>query len=170
MNKSSNKICQQKVFKAIFETHAKELKHFLYFKTGDIAKSEDLLQDTFLKLWSNCSKVDYDNVKGFLYTVANNLFLNARKHEAVKWKHQKALAKESTNETPQFLLEEKEYLVKIETAIASLPEKQKEVFLMSRIEKMKYKDIAETLNISVKAVEKRMHLALKTMKTSIGKL
>ena len=47
-------------------------------------------------------------------------------------------------------------------------EKQKEVFLLSRIEKMKYREIAEMLEISVKAVEKRMHLALLEMKEKIG--
>ena len=53
-------------------------------------------------------------------------------------------------------------------AISDLPEKQKEVFLLSRIEKMKYREIAEMLGISVKAVEKRMHLALLEMKEKIG--
>ena len=53
-------------------------------------------------------------------------------------------------------------------AISDLPEKQKEVFLLSRIEKMKYREIAEMLEISVKAVEKRMHLALLEMKEKIG--
>jgi RNA polymerase sigma-70 factor (ECF subfamily) len=63
---------------------------------------------------------------------------------------------------------EKEFLEKIEKAISDLPEKQKEVFLLSRIEKMKYREIAEILGISVKAVEKRMHLALLEMKEKIG--
>jgi RNA polymerase sigma-70 factor (ECF subfamily) len=65
---------------------------------------------------------------------------------------------------------EKEFLEKIEKAIADLPEKQKEVFLLSRIEKKKYREIAEILGISVKAVEKRMHLALIKMKDKIGNI
>ena len=82
--------------------------------------------------------------------------------------HQKRTLKSSNYETPEYLLVEKEFLVKIEEAIAALPDKQKEVFLLSRMEKKKYKEIAEILGISVKAVEKRMHLALLEMKEKIG--
>ena len=57
--------------------------------------------------------------------------------------HQKRAPKSSNYETPEYLLVEKEFLVKIEEAISTLPEKQKEVFLLSRIEKKKYKEIAE---------------------------
>lgn len=74
------------------------------------------------------------------------------------------------HETPEFLLLEKEFLVKIECAIASLTENQRQVFLLSRIEKKKYKEIAVLLNVSIKTVEKRMHVALKTMKEQIGKV
>ncbi|MEM7654956.1 MAG: sigma-70 family RNA polymerase sigma factor, partial [Bacteroidota bacterium] len=66
----------------------------------------------------------------------------------------------TSNETPQFAMEEAEFRHKLETAIASLPEKNRVVFLMNRIEKLTYKEIAERLELSVKAVEKRMHKAL----------
>jgi RNA polymerase sigma-70 factor (ECF subfamily) len=65
---------------------------------------------------------------------------------------------------------EKEFMDKLERTIDSLPEKQKEVFLLNRIEKKKYKEIAEQLDISVKAVEKRMHLALVVMRDKIGNI
>ena len=63
---------------------------------------------------------------------------------------------------------EKEFMEKLESTIDNLPEKQREVFLMNRIEKMKYKEIALHLDISVKAVEKRMHQALVVMRKEIG--
>jgi RNA polymerase sigma-70 factor (ECF subfamily) len=61
-------------------------------------------------------------------------------------------------------MEESEFQNRLEQAIGNLSEKQRQVFLMSRIEKMKYSEIAEVLEISVKAVEKRMHLALLSLK------
>ncbi|MEO1436898.1 MAG: sigma-70 family RNA polymerase sigma factor, partial [Bacteroidota bacterium] len=67
---------------------------------------------------------------------------------------------EKSTQDPEFLLREKEFAEQLEAAIAALPEKQREVFLMNRIEKMKYREISETLGISVKAVEKRMTKAL----------
>ena len=73
-----------------------------------------------------------------------------------------------TNESPEFLLEEKEFMVKLKKVIADLPEKQREVFLLSRIDKKKYSEISEMLDISVKAVEKRMSQALIRMREQIG--
>ena len=66
------------------------------------------------------------------------------------------------------MLLEEEFLIKLEKTIENLPETQREVFLLNRIEKMKYKDIAEKLGISVKAVEKRMHGALLVLHEKIG--
>ena len=170
MIKDLNKICEGEFFKSIFELYAKDLKRFLYFKTQDMDLAEDILQDSFVKLWENCNKVEYSKVKSYLFTVANNMFLNIKKHEKVIWKHQKQHIKQANNETPEFLLLEQEFLIKIEKAISDLPEKQRTVFLLNRIEKKKYKEIAEMLDISIKTVEKRMHFALKAMREKIGKV
>ena len=168
MIKDLKKICERATFESIFEMYAKDLRRFIYFKTQDIDEAEDLLQDTFVKLWDNCDKVNYNSVKSYLYSVATNLFLNKVKHDKVVAKHRESQSLKITNETPEFKMIEQEFLTKIENAIASLPEKQREVFLLSRIEKKKYADIATQLDISVKAVEKRMHSALKTMRQHIG--
>ena len=165
-----NKVCNQKVFENLFNRYAKDLRRFLFFKTRDMDLAEDILQDSFVKLWNNCDKVSYEKAKSFLFTVAKNMFLNHVKHKKVVNEHQNRSLKPSNNETPEYLLIEKEFLIKIEDAISSLPEKQKEVFLLSRMEKKKYKEIAEILGVSVKAVEKRMHLALIKMKEKIGKV
>ncbi|MGV6829477.1 MAG: RNA polymerase sigma factor [Flavobacteriales bacterium] len=170
MSKDVHKICNQKIFERIFKEYAKDLKRFIYFKTKDLDLTEDILQDTFVKLWTNCSKVNYHKVKSYLYTVANHTFLNNEKHKKVVQKHQMQLVRKSNQETPEFLFIEQEFLVKLEQAIANLPEKQREVFLLNRIEKKKYREIAVLLNVSVKTVEKRMHLALLYMKDKIGKV
>lgn len=170
MLKNLKKICDSQTFEDIFNLYAKDLRRFIYFKTKDIDAAEDILQDTFVKLWDNCDKVDYGFVKGYLFTVANNLFLNTVKREKVKQKIISQYGENQNIETPEFVLQEKEFLKKIELTIASLPEKQREVFLMNRIEKKKYKEISEVLGISVKAVEKRMHQALLVMRKEIGKV
>ena len=170
MSKVSKKICQPKIFESIFHLYAKELKRFIFFKTQDMDLAEDILQDTFIKLWDNCDNVNYEKVRAYLYAVSNNLFLNIKKHEKVVWKHRKHHVKESTNETPEFLLIEQEFLAKIERTIKELPENQREVFLLNRIEKKKYREIAVMLDISIKTVEKRMHYALLHMKDNIGKI
>ena len=64
-------------------------------------------------------------------------------------------------------LEYQELKTLYENTLAKLPEKQREVFLMSRLEELTYKEIAERLEIGVKAVEKRMSLALGVLKKAI---
>lgn len=170
MTEDQQNICNSNTFETIYQKYAKDLRRFLFFKTQDLAQAEDILQDTFIKLWDNCSKVNFDKVKSYLYTVASNAFLNSVKHQAVVRKHQSSLSISKTNESPEFIMIEQEFLEKLERVIASLPQRQKEVFLMNRIEKKKYKDIALELDISVKAVEKRMHAALIVMRREIGNI
>lgn len=170
MSGRKQNICDSKTFEVIFKTYAKDIRSFLFFKTQDIQAAEDILQDVFVKLWNNCSNVSFDKVKSYLYSIANNVFINQVKHLKVVQNYKQHHKKESTNESPEFILLEKEFLEKLETTIVRLPEKQREVFLLSRIEKKKYKEIAVQLNISVKAVEKRMHQALVTMRQEIGNI
>lgn len=72
-----------------------------------------------------------------------------------------------TIETPEFRMQEIEFKVRLEQAISELPETQREVFLMNRIDKLTYAEIAERLGVSVKAIEKRMGKALKHMRSKI---
>ena len=167
MEKSPS-ICQPKVFEKVFTTHSETLRNFMYYKCGDADLAQDFVQESFVKLWQNCAKVIFEKAKSYLFTVANNLFLNTIAHKKVVLKHQQMGATHYTNESPEFVLEEKEFMVKLQNAIADLPEKQREVFLLNRIDKKKYREIAELLDISQKTVEKRMSLALKTLREKIG--
>ncbi|WP_431135979.1 RNA polymerase sigma factor [Psychroserpens mesophilus] len=168
MSKDQQNICHSKTFEAVYQTYAKDLRRFIFFKTQDIDKAEDIVQDTFITLWDNCKKVNYEKVKSYLYTVASNTFLNIVKHEKVVHKYQQSISHQHTNESPEFIMLEKEFMDKLQQTIDSLPDKQKEVFLLNRIEKKKYREIAEQLGISVKAVEKRMHSALLVLREQIG--
>ncbi|MFT5076587.1 MAG: RNA polymerase sigma-70 factor (family 1) [Polaribacter sp.] len=168
MPEDRTQICKPEVFEKIFSTYAKDLKRYIFFKTQDMDLAEDILQETFIKLWDNCNAVTFSKVKSYLYTVATNIFLNHIKHHKVKMVYKKNYVKTSTNESPEFIMIEKEFLEKIENTIRSLPPLQREVFLLNRIEKKKYKEIAVMLDISVKAVEKRMHLALIVIRQEIG--
>ncbi len=163
-------VCQDKVYESLFRTHAEPLINYIYYKSGNYAKSEDIMQDTFAKLWQECAKVAVDKAKSFLYTVATNTFLNHVKHEKVVLKFEKKGHSQLSQESPQYLLEEAEFKEKLEKAIAALPEDQRIVFLMNRIDKLKYREIAEKLDLSVKAIEKRMQKALLQLRKVSQKL
>ncbi|MDY0781543.1 RNA polymerase sigma factor [Tenacibaculum sp. IB213877] len=163
-------ICQQSLFEAFFKKHSKNLHNYLYYKYGELLNPQDKVQEAFIKLWENCKKVTPDKAKSFLYTTANNLMLNEVAHQKVVLKHQKNQPKEHTNESPEFLMQEKEYLQKLENAIANLTEAERIAFLMNRTEGKRFKEISEILDISTKAVEKRIYSALKKLKAQIEEL
>lgn len=171
MNKkeSIKSVCDQKNFEEIFNKHSQTLRNYIYYKCGNTQQAEDIVQESYIKLWDNCAKIIFEKSKSFLYTVANNRFFNEVAHKKVILNHQKKTPSlDKTNETPEFILEEKEFYHKLKKTIADLPEKQRQVFLLSRIDKKKYTEIAEIAGISVKAVEKRMSKALLTLKEKIG--
>lgn len=163
-------VCEEEVFSSLFRSHAESLVNYLYYKSGNYSGAEDLMQDAFAKLWKECAKVSFEKAKSYLFTIATNAFLNEIKHEKVVLKFEKRGHSQLTKESPQYLLEEEEFKQKLERAIAALPEGQREVFLMNRIDKMKYKEIAEHLNLSVKAIEKRMNKALVELRKIAKKL
>lgn len=164
-------VCEEPVYQEIYKENSQKLRNFMYYKTGDIQRSEDLMHEAFIILFENCAKVFFSKAKSYLFTVANRLFLNETAHEKVKLTFEKESNKTSNKELqPDFKMEEKEFKLKLETAISKLTEGQREAFLMNRIDKLSYNEIAEKLGISVKAVEKRIHLALLSMKENLEEL
>ncbi len=164
-------ICDEHAFDNFFKGYAKSLRNHLYYKFGDLDQAEDIVQEAFIKVWDNCSKIPVGKAKSYLYTVAVNLGTSLMRHNQVKFKYKNYITRrksDMTNESPEFLLLEKEYMEKIKRAIASLPDRQREVYLLSRIEKKTYREIAEMSNVSIKAIEKLMHKALIKMRKEIG--
>lgn len=159
--------CNEKKFSKFFLDNSTLLRNYMYYKCGDKEFANDIVQDAFLKFWDNCKKVIPGKAKSFLFTIANNLFLNEYAKSKVALTFKSIPQKKYTHETPEFLLEEKEFGEKLQKALSNLSEAQRTTFLMNRIDGKKYKEIAEILEISVKAVEKRIHNALIILRQEI---
>ncbi|WP_281238926.1 RNA polymerase sigma factor [Flavobacterium praedii] len=160
--------CDEIIFSSFFKNQAKSLRNFLFYKFGNMEQAEDLTQEAFIKLWQNCASVPIEKAKSYLYTIANNSSLNEIKHQKVVLAYEKQnTGLDKTNENPEYILEEKQFKSKLLKAIEDLNETQRVAFLMHRIDGKKYTEIAQELNISVKAVEKRIHLALVALKKTI---
>ena len=159
--------CDEKNFSVFFLNHSKLLHNYVFYKCGDLDLANDIVQEAFLKFLENCQKIISGKAKPYLFTIANNLFLNDYSKKKVALNFVKIPKKNYTNENPEFLLEEKEFNAKLEKALSKLSESQRIAFLMNRIDGKKYKEIAEILNISVKAVEKRIHNALLNLRKEI---
>jgi RNA polymerase sigma-70 factor (ECF subfamily) len=159
-------VCEEMVFQGLFQTNSKIIFNHIFYKYGNEEKAQDAVQEAFMKLWENCAKVPPKKAKSFLYTVANNLYLNVLKAEKVRLKYADKTLK-TTNENPEFILEENQFKEKLDAALNSLPENQRATFLMNRIDGLKYAEIAQLEAVSIKAIEKRMHLALKSLREKI---
>ena len=170
MKENQTSVCEESTYTTIFKEYAKTLHNYLYYKTGNMTLSQDLTQEAFTRLWHNCAKVIPASAKGYVFKIANNLLINEYNHQKVVFKFQAKPQTDRSNESPEYLLEEKELKERLEAAIAALPEKQRVVFLMSRIEKKTYQEIADILDLSRQAVEKRMYKALDALRLVSSKI
>ncbi|MBD0825008.1 RNA polymerase sigma factor [Aestuariibaculum marinum] len=168
MESNENKLCEETYFNTFYLKHVQSASNFAYYKCGDSDAALDFVQDAFSKIWENCSKINFTKAKSYLFTTINNLFLNTIKHAKVVMEYAKAAPYiDKTNESPEYILQEEEFKKKLQNAIALLTDAQREVFLLNRIEGKKYREIAELLEVSQKAVEKRMSSALKVLRDHI---
>jgi RNA polymerase sigma-70 factor (family 1) len=164
----NNSVCKPIVYENLYKKQSKPLYNYLYYKFGNSAMAEDIVQEAFIKLWQKCADVLLEKAKSFLFTIATNMALNVKNHEKVVLKYQQSKPNSTEYESPEYVLRQKEYMVHLEKTLAALPDGQREVFLLNRIDKKTYKEIAELLGLSVKAIEKRMHKALIYVKERIG--
>ncbi len=155
-------------FRSIFDQHYESIRSFAYYKTGDVDLADDIVQEVFIKLWTNRQNVKDETVKALLYTIATNTIKNHYKHQKVVYNFQKQEASNETSDEADSQLRQDELNKKLQDALAAVPEKAREVFLMNRIEGLTYADIAERLGLSVKAIEKRMSEALSVLRSRIS--
>jgi RNA polymerase sigma-70 factor (ECF subfamily) len=157
-------------FEKIFKIYYKPLCHYAYSFLNDGAEAEEVVQNTFVKIWERRSTIQVQtSVKAYLYSMVRNSCLNVIKHEKVK----KEFAKDHqyVSETSRPVVEEKmisnDLESKIYEAMRALPEQCRLVFQLSRFEELKYQEIADQLEISVKTVENQMGKALKMMRVHL---
>ena len=169
MTSSSTKsVCEEKHFDTLFKAHYQTATNYIYYKCGNLQQAEDIVQDAFVKIWKRCADIIYETAKSFLFTICNNALRNEFKHQKVVLRHEAIPRDNSDYETPDFIMETEDFRKQLENAIASLSSKEREVFLLSRIDKKTYKEIAEITGITVKAVERRMSNAFINLRKSLG--
>jgi len=128
--------------------------------------AEDIVQDCFYKLWKSKESIMVKiSLKAYLYRSVTNASLN---HIRLSKKHSDITEltiepyEENTLPEPQV-----DITKKVKEAIESLPPKCKTIFVLSRYQGMKYREIAETLNISIKTVENQMSIAFDKLRESL---
>ena len=148
--------------------------------TFDRAEAEDIVQDVFVELWNNKSKIDFDDhIKSFLYKSVYTRSINFLKHKSVvdsytseekEFFAQKIAYYNYENSEVMARLENMELKKEILSAINDLPDQSRKVFKMSYLYEMKNKEIADILGISLRTVEAHMYKALKILRVKLSHL
>jgi len=155
---------------SIFRAYFPKLMRVAYSLTQDKEVSEELCQDVFVYLWKSKNKLEIKtSLKSYLFrAIKNRCYSHFRRtHESVFEPINELTLHSNTELSADQEVQTLELHLIIEQAIASLPPKTRSVFLLSREEEMSYKEIAESLNISVKTVEYHMGSALSQLKSLI---
>ena len=157
-------------FEMIFKTYYQPLCNYAYSFVHDREEAEEIVQATFLSVWEKKDNLSiHTGVKPYLYAMVRNAALNVLKHEKVKQQHatvELAVAERSSESVTRTVMAT-ELEERIAKALNKLPEQCRLVFKLSRFEELKYAEIAEQLNISVKTVENQMGKALKIMREQL---
>ena len=154
-------------FRILFDRYFDDIRRYLYYRSGDEALSTDLAQDTFMRIWEKQMMLSPDRDAALLYKIAGDLFVSHLRREELRQEAPDRIRFEPDSRNPEEELEFQELQEKYEKALVKLPENQRIVFLMSRMEELTYAEIAARLTLSVKAVEKRMTGALARLRKEI---
>lgn len=154
-------------FKNLFDIHFDGVRNYIYYRSGNSELATDIAQETFMRVWEKQIRIEEQKTKRLLFKIAGDLFVSSYRKQKTALQFRLQAKPETTDHTPEDAMQFEELKNKYETALAQMPEKQRTVFLMSRMEHLKNREIAESLSLSVKAVEKRMKLALDYLKKAI---
>jgi len=163
----NNSICEEHNYNIAFKKYSKDIFNLLVFNYGDKQMAKDAVQESYITLWKNCAKVPLNKAKAYLYTVAKNKIIDQFRKSNNAQKYLKNQVTNIEKQTPIFILEEKEFHAKLNRVLAKMPESYRVPFLLNRIEKKKYREIAEMLDTTVKSIEKRIYNALEFLQNEL---
>lgn len=151
-------------FKTLFDAYFESIRRYILYRSGNEELATDIAQDTFLRIWEKQMIIDPKTEKSLLLKIAGDLLITQYRREKVAFNFFNTFQPDNKSTTPEDELNFQELKKAYEKALESMPEKQRTVFLMNRVDELKYKEIANQLELSVKAIEKRMSQALEHLK------
>ncbi len=153
----------RRTFEDIFREHHAACLAFAVHYTGDVHEAEEVVQQVFLRLWEKRDTIDIMGAtRSYLFAAIRNTSISNWRKETVRQEKEQVAgdlrAADRQVQSPAWELERL-----YQQALEVLPERCREVFILSRQQQLKYAEIADVMNISVKTVENQMGKALKIM-------
>ena len=143
-------------FTELYRNHAREVYRFALYLSGDPAQAEDIVSETFLRVWDSTSTVRMETVRAYLFTIARNVFLHDLRR---KQKQDPLEDNHSVAATVVREIESKEDLRDTLAALQLLPETDRAALLLRAQEGVSYEEIARVLGLSLSAVKVKIHRA-----------
>lgn len=166
-----NLIIDAKNFPEIYELHWNELFCFCEYHSGDGEAAKEIVQQIFISIWERRQKLQIEiSIRTYLFGAAKLKILEYHRKQAVKKKYESRYLAETnsvSNSTEEQILH-RDLLKELQVAVNSLPERCRQVYLMSRDEGMDNRSIAATLLITEKAVEGNMTRALRHIRNHLN--
>jgi RNA polymerase sigma-70 factor (ECF subfamily) len=159
----------KKSFEMVFRAYYAPLCAFSKKYVKDPDDCEEIVQGFFLKLWEKRDTLEITtSVRNYLFSSIRNRCLNHIKHAKIEQEYQSEILRmPETQIDPTNFIMEVALVDKIELSIAALPNRRREIFVLSREHGLKYREIADKLGISIKTVETQMGQALKELRENL---
>ncbi|BEG97937.1 RNA polymerase sigma-70 factor [Bacteroides sedimenti] len=162
----------QMALRSLYMTYYGKLMRFATLQVGVATVAEEIVSDTFMVVWENRSNLtDIANLDAYLYTIVRNKcisYLRTQHISTVDIDETQVDLFTQTETTPEMELISKESISRLNNAINSLPHKCKLSFKLIREDKMKYKEAAELMGISVKTLEAHITTAVKKLRETLS--
>ena len=156
-------------FERFFKAHYQPLCGFALSYVKDPDAAEDVVQQTFFTIWQKRENLTLSqSLKSYVYTSVRNTCLNKIKAQKVRDDFGAESLRQADEADAQDPLHAMELSERIQQAIDTMPPERQKIFLLSRHEGLKYKEIAEQLGKSIKTVENQMGKALKYMREELA--
>lgn len=160
-------------FEFIFNQYFSVMVNYAFKFMDTRVEAEEVVQDVFFKFWERCESLSTDtSIKSYLYRSVHNSCLNVIKHNKVKDSYRQHVVQymESSYQQEWDKEDQESVATQIREEIDALPPRCSQIFKLSRYEGLKYQEIADHLEISVKTVEVQMGKALKTLREKLRHL
>ncbi len=154
-------------FKNLYNHYFESIRNYVFYRSGNKDLASDISQETFIKVWKKRSEINKENIKALLYKISRDEFVSWIRKEKLNKQYVQQLSKFETEDNNDDE-NKKTRKLKFEKLLKKMSEKQRVVLLMSKREGLTNKEISNYLEISLKAVEKRMTQALKFLKENIN--
>jgi RNA polymerase sigma-70 factor (ECF subfamily) len=144
-------------FASLYRDHAADVHRFAVYLSGDPALADDLVSEAFVRAWTARDRVELSTVRGYLFAIVRNLFLQDRRSAQRRAPLDDRFA--ANQPGPEDLARDQDRLRTVLAALATLPQVDRAAVLMRADEGLPYEDIAAALGISTTAAKVKVHRA-----------